>query len=103
MASTIRVRAVENGGVTSLKALVRHPMDSGFVKDSSGNVIPAHFIKVLTINHNGKDVFVAHWGPAVSKDPFLECRFEGAKKGDKLTISWVDNKGESDSTTATIA
>lgn len=103
MASSIRVRAVENGGVTSLKALVRHAMDSGFVKDSAGNVIPAHFIKVLTISHNGKNVFVANWGPAVSKDPFLECRFKGAQKGDELTISWIDNQGESDSTTATIA
>lgn len=102
MASSIRVRAVESGGVTSLKALVRHPMDSGFVKDSAGNVIPAHFIKVVTISHKGENVVVANWGPAVSKDPFLECRFKGAKKGDELTISWVDNKGESDSTTATI-
>ncbi|NMT63601.1 thiosulfate oxidation carrier complex protein SoxZ [Marinobacter orientalis] len=103
MASSIRVRAVQNGDVTSLKALVRHPMDSGFVKDSEGNVIPPHFIKVLTISHKGKDVVVANWGPAVSKDPFLECRFKGAKKGDELTISWIDNEGESDSTTATIA
>jgi len=102
MASTIRVRAVENGGVTSLKALVQHPMDSGFVKDSSGNIIPAHHIKMLTITHNDKDVFVANWGPAVSKDPFVECRFKGGKKGDEVTISWVDNKGESDSTTAAI-
>ncbi|MEO9587494.1 MULTISPECIES: thiosulfate oxidation carrier complex protein SoxZ [Marinobacter] len=102
MASSIRVRAVESDGVTSLKALVRHPMDSGFVKDSAGDVIPAHFIQVLTISHGGKDVFVANWGPAVSKDPFLECRFKGAKKGDEITISWIDNEGESDSTTATI-
>jgi sulfur-oxidizing protein SoxZ len=103
MASSIRVRAVESGGVTSLKALVKHPMDSGFVKDSEGNVIPAHFIQMLTVSHNGKDVFVANWGPAVSKDPFLECRFKGAEKGDELTISWIDNQGESDSTTATVA
>lgn len=103
MASSIRVRAVESGGVTSLKALVKHPMDSGFVKDSAGNVIPAHFIQMLTVSHNGKDVFVANWGPAVSQDPFLECRFKGAKKGDELTISWIDNQGESDSTTATVA
>lgn len=103
MASSIRVRAVESSGVTSLKALVRHPMDSGFVKDSEGNVIPAHFIKVLTISHKGKNVFVANWGPAVSKDPFLEFRFKGGKKGDEITISWVDNEGESDSTTAMIS
>lgn len=103
MASSIRVRAVAKGGVTSIKALVKHPMDSGFVKDSAGDIIPPHFIQVLTISHDGKDIFVADWGPAVSKDPFLECRFKGGKKGDKLTISWIDNKGESDSTTATIA
>lgn len=103
MASSIRARAVESGGVVSIKALVKHPMDSGFVKDSAGDIIPPHFIQKLTISHNGKNVFVADWGPAVSKDPFLECRFEGGSKGDELTISWVDNKGESDSTTATIA
>ena len=102
MASTIRVRAIATGDTTEVQALIQHPMDSGFVKDAKGAVIPAHFIQQLTFEHNGKNVFVADWGPAVSKDPYVKFAFKGASKGDELKISWVDNKGASDSTTAKI-
>jgi hypothetical protein len=39
MASTIRVRATNNGDITEVQALIQHPMDSGFVKDSKGEII----------------------------------------------------------------
>jgi sulfur-oxidizing protein SoxZ len=102
MASTIRVRAISNGDTTEVQALVQHPMDSGFVKDAQGQVIPAHFIQQLTIEHGGRTVFVADWGPAVSKDPYVKFAFKGGNKGDEIKIGWVDNKGASDATTAKI-
>ena len=102
MASTIRVRAIANGDTTEVQALIQHPMDSGFVKDAQGQLIPAHFIQQLTFEHNGKGVFIADWGPAVAKDPYVKFAFKGATKGDELKISWVDNKGASDSTRAKI-
>lgn len=100
--SSIRARVVESGGVTVVKALVRHPIESGNVKDANGNLIPAHYIKVIKVEHKGKPVFVGEWGPAVSKDPYLECKFKGAAKGEEITISWVDNKGETDTSTIKI-
>jgi sulfur-oxidizing protein SoxZ len=103
MASTIRVRATSNGDITEVQALIQHPMDSGFVKDPKGELIPAHFIQELKFEYNGKDVFVANLGPAVSKDPYVKFTFKGAKKGDDLKISWTDNKGGSDTTTAKIS
>ena len=102
MASSIRVRATSNGETTEVQALIQHPMDSGFVKDAQGNLIPPHFIEELTFEHDGKPVFVADWGPAVSKDPYVKFSFKGAKKGDELKISWTDNKGAGDSITAKI-
>ena len=102
MASTIRVRAISSGETTEVQALIQHPMDSGFMKDAQGETIPAHFIEQLTFEHNGKKVFVADWGPAVSKDPYVKFGFKGAAKGDDLKISWVDNKGATDTTTAKI-
>ncbi|MBR0716662.1 thiosulfate oxidation carrier complex protein SoxZ [Bradyrhizobium liaoningense] len=103
MASTIRVRATNNGDITEVQALIQHPMDSGFVKDAKGEIIPAHFIQELKFEYDGKAVFVADWGPAVSKDPYVKFSFKGAKKGDEIKISWVDNKGASDTTTAKIS
>ena len=67
MASTIRVRAVASGDSTEVQSLIQHPMDSGFVKDSKGQIIPAHHIEVVQFEHGGKTVFTAQWGPAVSK------------------------------------
>jgi sulfur-oxidizing protein SoxZ len=100
--STIRVRAVATGDRVEVQALIQHPMDSGFVKDSKGNLIPAHYIEVLKFEHDGKPVFTAFWGPAVSKDPYIKFAFKGGKKDDTLKISWVDNFGKSDETEAKI-
>ena len=102
MASSIRVRATASGESTEIQALIRHPMDSGFVKDASGKTIPAHYIQILEFEHAGKVVFTALWGPAVSKDPYLKFQFKGARKGDDLTVSWIDNKGAKDSSVVKI-
>jgi sulfur-oxidizing protein SoxZ len=102
MAGTIRVRATASGDTTEVQSLIRHPMDSGFVKDRSGKLIPAHHIEVVEFEYGGKTVFTALWGPAVSKDPYVKFSFKGGKKGDDLKVSWVDNKGTSDSLVAKI-
>jgi sulfur-oxidizing protein SoxZ len=98
MASSIRVRAIANGENTEVQTLIQHPMDSGFVKDDKGALIPAHFIQELTFEYDGRKVFVADWGTAVSKDPYVKFSFKGGHKGDDLKVSWIDNKGETDTT-----
>jgi len=102
MASTIRVRAIASGDSTEVQSLIQHPMDSGFVKDSKGELIPPHYIETVTFEHGGKTVFTAFWGPAVSKDPYLKFSFKGGKKGDELKVSWKDNLGKTDSSVAKI-
>jgi sulfur-oxidizing protein SoxZ len=103
MASTIRVRATANGTTTDVQALIQHPMDSGFVKDASGAVIPPHHIETVTFEYGGKIVLVADWGPAVSKDPYVKFSFKGGAKGDPLVVTWVDNLGKTDTITAKLA
>jgi sulfur-oxidizing protein SoxZ len=95
--SSVKMRAKLDGNVTTVKALISHPMDTGLVKDKSGKVIPAHFIQEVTCTHNGDTVLLCEWSGAVSKNPYLSFRFTGAKVGDTIKLSWVDNKGESDS------
>jgi len=95
----IKIRARISGDVTTVKTLIRHPMETGQRKNKkTGRLIPAHFIKEVTCKHNGMVVLSALWGPAVSKNPYLSFRFKGAAEGDKLSLRWIDNKGQSDST-----
>ncbi|HKM65101.1 MAG TPA: thiosulfate oxidation carrier complex protein SoxZ [Acidisphaera sp.] len=103
MPSTIRVRAMASGTQTDVQALIQHPMDSGFVKDSNGVLIPPRHIETVTFEHDGKPVLIADWGPAVSKDPYIKFAFKGGAKGDTLTVTWIDNQGKTDSLEAKIA
>jgi sulfur-oxidizing protein SoxZ len=56
----------------------------------------------VACEHGGKSVLNAQWGAAISKNPFLSFKFSGAKSGDTIKISWVDNKGDSDAIEAMI-
>lgn len=103
MAKSIKVRAKVKGGETVVKALISHAMETGQRKDKkTGKKIPAHFIQEVTCSHNGNTVLQADWGTAISKNPYLSFKFKGANAGDTLKMSWVDNKGESDSVEAKI-
>lgn len=97
MANNMRVRASLKDGVTEVKALINHPMETGQRKDKkTGELVPAHFIEEVVCVHNGENVMTAIWSGGISKDPYLAFQFNGAAAGDKLTLSWKDNKGESD-------
>ena len=101
--ASIKMRAKVNDGVTTIKALVSHPMETGTRKDKkTGKKIPAHFIQEVVCEHKGNKVMTANWGPAISKNPYLSFKFTGAASGDTVKLSWVDNQGEKDSKEATI-
>ncbi|MEZ5535096.1 MAG: thiosulfate oxidation carrier complex protein SoxZ [Thiolinea sp.] len=97
----IKLKAKEKDGVVEVKALMNHPMETGQRKDKDGNKIPAHYISEVIVQVNDKDAITANWGASISKDPYLSVEVAG-KKGDKVKLSWTDNKGESDSAEADI-
>lgn len=94
MADPMRIRAQVSGDKATVRVLMAHEMESGQRKDSAGKTIPAWYINEVTASLNGKVVMTAEWGPSVSKNPFLEFAIKGAKAGDKVSISWTDNKGD---------
>ncbi len=95
MANPMRIRATTTNGVTEVKALMSHPMETGLRKDSAGVAVPAHYIQQVQAKHNDKVVLAAEWGPAVSQNPFLQFRFNGGAAGDKVSIQWTDSTGDS--------
>jgi len=103
MANPMRIRASMQGDEVDVKVLMNHIMETGQRKDTSGQVIPAHFIQTVKATCNGKTVLSAQWGPAVSANPFLAFRFKGGAKGDKIQVTWVDNRGESRTDESTIS
>ncbi|MFZ9733785.1 MAG: thiosulfate oxidation carrier complex protein SoxZ [Burkholderiaceae bacterium] len=103
MASPMRIRARMAGDVADVRVLMAHEMETGTRKGSDGQIVPAWFIQEVVGSHNGKPVMTAQWGPAISKNPYLQFKIKGAKAGDKVTVTWKDNKGESRTDEAAIA
>ena len=102
--SSIKMRAKASGGVTTIKALISHPMETGTRKDKkTGKKIPAHFIQEVVCKHGDKTVMTAQWGAAISKNPYLSFKFKGGNAGDTVSLSWTDNKGNSDSAEGSIS
>ena len=94
MADPMRIRAQVAGSNATVRVLMNHEMESGQRKDAAGKTIPAWHISEVSATHNGKPVMTAEWGPAVSKNPFLQFTVKGAKAGDKIGVAWKDNKGD---------
>lgn len=103
MADPMKIRAAANGGVTEVKVLMSHPMETGLRKDPSGAAIPAHYITDVTATHNGKPVLQCRLSQSVSQNPYLAFKFKGGAKGEKVQVSWVDNKGDKRTDEATIS
>jgi sulfur-oxidizing protein SoxZ len=102
MADPMKIRASVVGDSTEVKVLMSHEMETGLRKDSAGKPIPAWFIQTVSVAHNGKTVLSAQWGPAVAKNPFMSFKFKGGAKGEKVQVTWIDNKGEKRTDEATI-
>ena len=97
MASSIKIKAKLSGDIADVKSLMLHPMETGARKDvDTGELVPMHHITQLTFTNNGEPVMVANFSTAVSKNPYFSFKFRGAKAGDTLKVSWVDNRGGAD-------
>jgi sulfur-oxidizing protein SoxZ len=103
MAEPMRIRATMTGDVADVKVLMNHPMETGLRKDSkTGQMIPAHYITDVTATVNGTKVLDAGFSGGISKNPYLGFKVKGPKAGDKVVVTWADNKGDKNSAEATI-
>jgi sulfur-oxidizing protein SoxZ len=103
MGNPMKIRAASKDGVTEVKVLMNHVMETGLRKDPSGELIPALFITEVTAKLNDKVVMQAQWGQAVAKNPYLGFKIKGGQPGDKVSISWKDSSGDSRSDEAPVS
>jgi sulfur-oxidizing protein SoxZ len=103
MSDPMRIRAQASGDKVTVRVLMSHEMETGQRRDASGKLVPAWFITEVSATLNGRPVMSAQWGPAVSKNPFLQFVVKGGKAGDKIAVTWVDNKGDKRTDEATVS
>lgn len=103
MADPMKIRATLQGDVADVRVLMAHPMETGQRKDAAGKLVPLHFIQSISAQLNGKTVFQADISQAISRNPVFAFKLKGAKAGDRIAITWKDNKGETRTDETTVA
>jgi len=98
MAGPMKMRATLGSGFTDVRVLMSHPMATE--QQTKGK---PHFIQNVTVKVNGKTVIEGEVSQAVSRNPVFSFRLKGGAKGDKIQVSWTDNKGESNQTETAVA
>jgi sulfur-oxidizing protein SoxZ len=93
----MKMRATLGSGYTDVRVLMTHPMTTAQSNQ------PLHFIQNITVRQNGKAVVEAQISQAISRNPVFTFRIKGGAKGDKIEVSWLDNKGETSSIEAAVA
>jgi len=94
--NAMKIRAKLVGDIAEIKLIIMHPMETGRKKDDAGELIPPHFIQLMTISLNDKTVIEAQWGTGIAKNPYFTCQVK-AQLNDRVTLSWLDNLGETGS------
>ena len=80
------------GEVVVVRALLSHPMESGFRNDQAGQPIPRHIVHRFVVRFEGEEVFVAELSPGVSANPFFQFTLLAERSGE-LTFEWHDDDG----------
>lgn len=80
------------GDVVKIRVLIQHPMDTGYLQDFTGKLVPRNVIRMLTCTLGGQEVFRAEPSSGISANPFFEF-YVSATATAEFKMNWVDDKG----------
>jgi sulfur-oxidizing protein SoxZ len=87
----MKIKAKVSGDIVKAKVMAKHEMLTYNAAKKKGK--EANFITYITGKVGDKIVFEASTSQFLSKNPLFKFKFKGAKKGDELTMTWTDLKG----------
>ena len=95
--ATIRISAPDTaakGEVIEVKALIQHPMETGYRRGSRGEEIQRDIITRFECRYDGETVFAADFHPGIAANPFLTFHTKATTSG-TLDFEWTDQDGQS--------
>jgi sulfur-oxidizing protein SoxZ len=85
-------KTAKKGEVIELKALIMHPMETGFRPGTNGQLIPRNIIERFTASWNDSEIFRMDFSPAIAANPFVSF-FAVANASGKVTFRWTGDEG----------
>lgn len=94
---SIRISAPDTASkneVIELKALIQHPMETGYRRNNRGEIIERDIITTFECTYDGDTVFQATFHPGIAANPFLTFYTRATRSG-TLEFRWTDQNGQS--------
>ena len=91
----------KRGQVVEIKALVSHPMETGYRTGPDGALVPRDIIRRFACTYNGEEVFSADLFPAIAANPFLAFTIVATESG-TIAFRWTDDREQTQLETVTI-
>lgn len=85
-------KAARRGEVVEIKALIMHPMETGFRPGPNGRIIPRNIIERFTATWNGAEIFAMEMSPAIAANPFVSF-FARANESGTVVLRWTGDEG----------
>jgi len=94
-------KSAQRGEVIEIRALIGHPMETGYRPGADGKVLARDILRRFTCRYNGEQVFAAQLHPAISANPYIAF-FTVATESGTLEFRWEGDNGFDQTETATI-
>ncbi len=94
-------KTAKRGEVIELRALIAHPMETGYRPSADGDLMPRDLIRRFVCRYNGTTVFAADLYAAVAANPYLAFTLVATDSG-TLSFSWQGDKGFAQTETVSI-
>lgn len=85
-------RSARRGAVVEIKALIQHPMETGFRTGPNGSIFPRNIIQRFTASWNGKELLDMNMSPAIAANPFVSF-FAVASESGRIVMRWTGDNG----------
>lgn len=80
------------GEIVEIRALISHPMETGFRKDAVGDAIPRNIVTRFSCRYDGDEVFAWELQPGVAANPFIAFHTVATRTGD-VELTWSGMNG----------
>ena len=94
-------KSARRGELVELKALILHPMETGFRPGTNGRLIPRNIIERFVATWNGGEIFSMAFSPAIAANPFVSF-FVVATESGTVAFRWTGDEGFAVEETVTI-
>jgi sulfur-oxidizing protein SoxZ len=83
---------ISAGDVVKVRLLVQHPMDTGYLQDLLGKMVPRNVIRLLTCKLGSREVLRVEPSSGIAANPLFEF-FVLATETTEMHVEWVDDRG----------